>query len=315
MRTEELLQDISKFIPVWYNQWQPASGMLDFEEKWESFHNPTGRLMICAHRGDNNIYYPENSLEGFLSAILAGADMLEVDVKTTADGQLVLMHDPTLTRTTNLSLLREAGEDWMPESDEIAHWTLSQIRRLRLMLHGEVTEYAVPTLRELIRLAKDRAFVTLDHTNFFQWEDAYALIKECHAYRTVLIPYNYNLEDVYNIQCRVRRETGYNLPFFAGIVINGTYRFTKYLYEAVEFLKEHHMPPILRGTYHNIEDVELITPIVEDIRKDHRIYSESMGRYRDNPETWQSMLDMGYNIFMGNQLYEFLKIVKDRHFS
>lgn len=315
MRTEELLSDISRFNPIWADDWQPAPGMLDFEEKWESFHNPTGRLMVCAHRGDYNIYYPENSLEGCLSAILAGADMLEVDLKTTLDGELVLMHDPTLTRTTNLSLLREAGEDWMPASDVIADWTLREIRRLRLMLRGEVTEYAVPTLRELIRIAKDRVFITLDHVPFFKWEDAYALIREQRAYRTVLIPYNYNLETVYAIQCQVRRQTGYNLPFFAGVVIDGSYNRTKHLYEVMEFLKAHDMPPILRGTYHNIEDVERITPFVESIRKDHRIYSESMGRYRDNPDTWQSMLDMGYNIFMGNKLYEFMKIVKQRHFS
>ena len=82
----------SKFVPVWNGVWEPHPGMLDFEEKWNAFHDPNGRLMVCAHRGDNNIYYPENSLEGCLSAIAAGADMLEVDVHTTKDGHLIIMH-------------------------------------------------------------------------------------------------------------------------------------------------------------------------------------------------------------------------------
>ncbi len=133
MTTESLLQDISQFVPAWRRAWKPAPGMLDFEEKWASFHDPRGRLMICAHRGDINIYYPENSLEGFLSAIEAGADILEMDLHTTLDGQLILMHDDTLTRTTNLRSLRLTGAPWIPESDKIQDWTLDQIRRLRLV--------------------------------------------------------------------------------------------------------------------------------------------------------------------------------------
>lgn len=316
MKTEELLKDLSQFVPAWKGDWEPAPGMLDFEEKWEAFHNPTGRLMICAHRGDINIYYPENSLEGYLAAIEAGADMLEVDVHTTLDGELVLMHDDTLTRTTNLTLLREAGEDWMPQSDEIKDWTLEQIRRLRLITkQKELTEYAVPTLRETIAIAKDRVFVTLDKIDCFRWEDAWKLIRELRAYRTVLIPYNYELEEVLRIQNQARRETGYNLPFFAAVGIDGGIWSVEKLYEASAFLKAHHMPPILRGGYHNLEDVEKLKPVISQLSKTHRIYAESMGVKRDFPETWQSMLDMGYNVFMGNKLYEFLRIVKERHFQ
>ncbi|MBQ7383664.1 MAG: glycerophosphodiester phosphodiesterase family protein [Clostridia bacterium] len=140
MRTEELLKNIVAFVPAWSGEWQPDARMLDFEEKWEAFHTPGGRLMSCAHRGDRNEIYPENSIEGFLSVILAGADILEVDIHTTRDSELVIMHDDTLTRTTNISMLRESGESWMPESDEIHAWTLEEIRRLRLITaQGELT--------------------------------------------------------------------------------------------------------------------------------------------------------------------------------
>lgn len=316
MRTEALLRDISQFEPLWKGKWEPAPGMLDFEEKWEAFHDPHGRLMICAHRGDINIYYPENSIEGYLSAILAGADMLEVDVHTTKDGELVLMHDDTLTRTTNVSFLREAGEDWMPESDEIRDWTLEQIRKLRLITkQKELTEYAVPTLREVIAIAKDRVFVTLDKIDCFKWEDAFELIMEQKAYRTVLIPYNYPLEEVYRIQRQMFRKIGCSLPFFAAVGVDGGIWSEEKLASASAFLEAHDMPPILRGGYHNLEDVPRLKPIISELAKTHRIYAESMGAKRDFPETWQSMLDMGYSIFMGNKLYDFLQIVKERHFS
>lgn len=308
--------DLTQFVPAWRGEYEPAPGMLDFEEKWKSFHDPNGRLMVCAHRGDINIYYPENSLEGFLSAILAGADMLEADLQTTVDGQIVIMHDSTLTRTTNLNTLRSVGEDWMPGSDRISDWTLEQIRRLRLVTSdGEVTEYAVPTLRELLTLAKDRVFVTLDKTDCFRWEDIYGLVCEYQAFRTVLVPYNYPFEKVLEIQERARIDAGVTMPFFAGVVVgNGIWSQEK-LAESSRFLWEHEMAPILRGGYHNLSDVQKLKPIMDPYSKTHRIYAESMGHERDFPETWASMLDMGYSIFMGNRLYDLLRLLKERHFT
>jgi len=311
-----MMQDPSRFVPAWKDAYAPAPGMLDFEEKWSAFHDPHGRLMVCAHRGDINIYYPENSLEGFLSAILAGADMLEADLQTTADGQIVIMHDSTLTRTTNLTALRRAGENWMPDSDIIADWTLEQIRRLRLVtVEGEVTEFAVPTLRELLSLAKDRVFLTLDKTDRFRWEDVYRMVREFDAFRTVLIPYNYPLDTVLQIQAQAQVDAGINMPFFASVVIGNGIWSPEKLEEASHFLQKHQMSPILRGGYHNLNDVSRLKPIISRFRATHRIYAESMGAERDCPAVWASMLDMGYSIFMGNRLYDLLTIVKTRHFS
>ena len=53
--------------------------------------------LAVAHRGDP-IAHPENTLEAFAAAVDAGADMIELDVRTTADGALVLLHDETLDR-------------------------------------------------------------------------------------------------------------------------------------------------------------------------------------------------------------------------
>ncbi len=316
MKTEALLLDMDSFVPAWKDQWEPAPGMLDFTEKWKSFHTPGGRLMVCAHRGDHNIFYPENSLEGCFSAILAGADMLEVDVHTTADGHLVIMHDDTLTRTTNLSLLRQSGENWMPESDDIRRWTLEQIRRLRLCaVDGQITEYAVPTLREIISIAKGRVFLTLDKTNAFSWEAAYGLIEEQQAFSTVLIPYNYPLKEVAEIRRGMLRRHGECCPFFAGVVVgNGCWSEEK-IREAVAFLKESDMPPVLRGGYYNPGDEERLGPLMQELTKTHRVYAEAMGERRDTPENWEAMLKMGYGIFMGNRLYDLLRLVKQRHFS
>lgn len=55
---------------------------------------------ICAHRGANDTH-PENTLAAFREAIRLGAHMIEFDVQITKDGELVIMHDETVDRTTN----------------------------------------------------------------------------------------------------------------------------------------------------------------------------------------------------------------------
>ena len=56
--------------------------------------------LICGHRG-NMLHSPENTLASLRSAAAAGAQLCEIDVQTTSDGEFVLMHDLTLERTTN----------------------------------------------------------------------------------------------------------------------------------------------------------------------------------------------------------------------
>ncbi len=63
------------------------------------FANPE-RNVITAHRGLSS-RRPENTLAAFLAAVHAGADIVEFDVRDTADGVPVILHDATLDRTTN----------------------------------------------------------------------------------------------------------------------------------------------------------------------------------------------------------------------
>ncbi len=61
--------------------------------------DPTARLVI-AHRG-NSMHAPEDTMESFRQGLALGADGLEFDVRLSKDGVAVLIHDPTLDRTTN----------------------------------------------------------------------------------------------------------------------------------------------------------------------------------------------------------------------
>jgi glycerophosphoryl diester phosphodiesterase len=60
------------------------------------------RPLVIAHRG-NSSAAPENTLASFQSALDAGATLVECDVQMTHDGRIVVIHDPTLDRTSNMS--------------------------------------------------------------------------------------------------------------------------------------------------------------------------------------------------------------------
>ncbi len=93
-------------------------------------------LLIFAHRGCST-QAPENTLSAFRRAFEIGADGVELDVRQTKDGQLVVIHDPTVDRTTN-------GRGFVEEC------TLDELRRLTVK-GGE----HIPTLRETLKMASD----------------------------------------------------------------------------------------------------------------------------------------------------------------
>ncbi len=90
-------------------------------------------MKLIGHRGSKN-ELPENTLLGFKHAIELGLDGIELDVHCTKDGELVVIHDPTLNRTTN-------GDGLVND------FTLSELRSLDAG-SGEL----IPTLDEAIDL-------------------------------------------------------------------------------------------------------------------------------------------------------------------
>ena len=94
---------------------------------------------VAGHRG-GALVWPENSLLGFRQAIAAGVEFLETDVHPTADGELVILHDPTLDRTTTG---RGAVRDLR----------LADLGALRLRAaDGSVTDEPIPTLAQVLDL-------------------------------------------------------------------------------------------------------------------------------------------------------------------
>lgn len=155
-----LCYDSSSFVPDWQGKYNIPDWLRDFDEKVYAITRNDLRNMSVAHRNEI-AFYPENSIEGILSAILGGTDVIEIDVTQTKDHVLVLMHDSTLKRTTDFN--DKKGKDGLPTSEYIWDWTYAQLQQLNLKTNnGKVTEYKIPTLYEAMMVMKDRCFIHLD---------------------------------------------------------------------------------------------------------------------------------------------------------
>lgn len=82
------------------------------------------KTMNIAHRGASSMA-PENTLAAARKALELGADMWELDVGLTADGVLVLGHDDSLERTSNVTDLFPERASWL-----VSDFTLAEIRQL-----------------------------------------------------------------------------------------------------------------------------------------------------------------------------------------
>jgi glycerophosphoryl diester phosphodiesterase len=101
--------------------------------------SPTWDVVFIAHRGGIVPGYPENTIAAFRNAIEHGADAIEMDLRSTKDGEVVIIHDTTLDRTTT------------GRGNVIEH-TLGEVKKLDAG-HGE----RVPTYEEVLRLVAGRS--------------------------------------------------------------------------------------------------------------------------------------------------------------
>ncbi|HSG32420.1 MAG TPA: glycerophosphodiester phosphodiesterase [Thermodesulfobacteriota bacterium] len=112
-------------------------------------------VLVIAHRGGPGLR-PENTITAFKNAQQLGADVIELDIHSSKDGEIVIMHDDTIDRTTNgsgnvnnytLSELKEfdAGYNWTDDDGKTFPFRGKGIR--------------IPTLSEVISEIKDSAII------------------------------------------------------------------------------------------------------------------------------------------------------------
>ena len=134
--------------------------------------NTSSHVLVVAHRADW-ARAPENSLPAIRNCITMGVDVVEIDLRRTKDGHLVVIHDSKVDRTTN-------------GRGHVADLTLAELRQLRLkMADGTLTDERVPTLEEALELMRDKVMINLDHA-YGHMRQAIALLQRTGTFRQAL---------------------------------------------------------------------------------------------------------------------------------
>jgi len=140
--------------------------------------------LFFAHRGGSGLA-PENTLPAFERGLALGADALELDIQTTREGEIVVIHDPTVDRTTN-----GAGP--------VAGYNLDELRQLdagyRFSPDGGQTYpfrgqgVGIPTLREVFeRFPTVRVNIDLKESSPERERHLWELIQEFQAEKRSLV--------------------------------------------------------------------------------------------------------------------------------
>ena len=112
------------------------------------------RPIIFAHRGAS-AHAPENTLAAFELAMAQNADAIELDVKLSADGQVVVIHDATVDRTTG-------------GHGRVKDISLAELRSLGAgsFFSEKFRDEKVPTLEEVFEAIGKRTFINVELTNY-----------------------------------------------------------------------------------------------------------------------------------------------------
>jgi len=106
-------------------------------------------ILVAAHRGAHNGNF-ENSIASTKKAIQLGVDIIEMDVRTTKDGYLILMHDSSIDRTTT-------------GTGKVEDLSLAEIRKYKLKApYGRISKESVPTFEEFLKVIKGKILVDID---------------------------------------------------------------------------------------------------------------------------------------------------------
>jgi len=113
---------------------------------------PSGKfpVMVIAHRGFSGIA-PENTMIAFKKGMEAGSDMIELDVRLSKDGEVVVIHDETLERTTS-------------GRGRVIDLTLDELKKLDAgsKFYSSFSGEKIPALREVLEMAHRKVLVNIE---------------------------------------------------------------------------------------------------------------------------------------------------------
>ena len=198
-------------------------------------------MVIIGHRGGASIG-PENTLACYRKGIQAGADMIEIDIHLTKDGQIIICHDESINRTTN-------------GRGKIREMTFDEIRQYRALdADGNLTDQQLPSMDEVFQLFTQvrsagnpcKLLIEIKRTNdIYQGIEELLLqkIEYYHAKDWVIVQSfnDFALEIIHQLDPTIRLEKLFFLKLPGLPVVLDWFHFSYFSYEKYHYISSFNM--------------------------------------------------------------------------
>ena len=225
------------------------------------------RPLIIAHRGASG-YEPENTLRAFELAIKQRADMIELDLHASSDGEVMVIHDDDLTVTTDLKGL------------------LSRTTRAELLHADAGQRERIPTLRETLDLARGRIQLYLEIKDARAAKGTVQLVREFQVKDEVLVA-SFDLELMRQLQAE-------NKDLRIGLIL-GTESFDPFVR-----LREHFPWIALKGFQYQVLSLQLNLCRPKTIAKAHESDKIVFAWTANDETTISRLIDLGVDGIVTN---------------
>ena len=268
-------------------------GQGEYADIFRNFDNPTAKdawIVNVSHRGDyvtnNN---PENSVLAYQSCVDNRIDVIETDLQKTKDGVWVICHDSKIDRTTNGS-----GDIKKMTYEELMQYSLKEGQGGE---NAAVTTQKIPTLEEIIEVARGKCLFNLDKLTPDMFQEIYDIFEKENAVDSAMFKTSkMSAKDLIKWYADLI-EDGRKLPAFCPMLYSKTR-------ENVQAYKG--LAPILETSLdHNKETLDYI--LNECGMRSMCLTALDLSR--ENFDFYQRLADVGYRAIMTDrtvQLKEFI---------
>ena len=264
-------------------------------------HDDTHSVLVVSHRADwRNA--PENSLQAIKNCMAMGVDMVEIDLKKTKDGQLILLHDKTIDRTTT-------GKG-NPED-----YTLAELRQFRLRTGaGHKTDHVIPTFEEVMTLCKGKILVNVDK-GYDYFKDAYAILEKTGTVQQCIMKAGLPYE-------QVRKENGEVLEKMIFMPVINLHK------DGAETIIDGYMKNLKPVAYELVfdNDGEEVQRLIKKVRDSgakifiNSLWAELCGGHYDDraveqnepDESWGWIIGQGVKLIQTDRPQQLLKYLRER---
>ena len=264
-------------------------------------HDDTHSVLVVSHRADwRNA--PENSLQAIKNCMAMGVDMVEIDLKKTKDGQLILLHDKTIDRTTTG---KGNPEDYI----------LAELRQFRLRNGaGHKTDHVIPTFEEVMTLCKGKILVNVDK-GYDYFKDAYAILEKTGTVQQCIMKAGLPYE-------QVRKENGEVLEKMIFMPVINLHK------DGAETIIDGYMKNLKPVAYELVfdNDGEEVQRLIKKVRDSgakifiNSLWAELCGGHYDDraveqnepDESWGWIIGQGVKLIQTDRPQQLLKYLRER---